>query len=309
MSTEDNNNKDKLSSDICANCGKGEGAKACTACKLVKYCNRECQIAHWSQHKKACKKRSAELHDEKLFKQPPAKEDCPICFLLLPSISTGSTYQTCCGKRICSGCMHAVLKKREVSLCPFCRTPTPETDEEVIGKLMKRVEVGDAMALCSLGCDYSIGEKGLPQDYVKALELWHQAAKLGCALAYFHIGNAYNNGNGVVRDKKKATYYYELAAMRGDVGARHNLGVFEQQAGNFERALKHYIIAVESGFTKSLETIQRMYLYGTLMEDKGEIATKEDYTKASQAYQNYLHKVKSSQRDEAAAFRYRYKYL
>jgi len=41
---------------VCANCGKGEEEsgklKSCTACKLVKYCNRECQIAHRPQHKK-----------------------------------------------------------------------------------------------------------------------------------------------------------------------------------------------------------------------------------------------------------------
>ena len=64
-STEDDN------VSICANCGKeGSNLKSCTACKLVKYCNRECQIAHRPQHKKVCKKRAAELHDEKLFKQP-----------------------------------------------------------------------------------------------------------------------------------------------------------------------------------------------------------------------------------------------
>ena len=47
MATDNNNN---TSITICANCGKGEESsgdlKACTACKLVKYCNRECQIAH-----------------------------------------------------------------------------------------------------------------------------------------------------------------------------------------------------------------------------------------------------------------------
>ena len=66
MSTADDNNM--LS---CAACGKGgDGLKACTACKLVKYCNASCQRAHWSKHKKACKKRAAEIHDEALFKDP-----------------------------------------------------------------------------------------------------------------------------------------------------------------------------------------------------------------------------------------------
>ena len=60
----------------CAACGKGDddGLKACTSCKLVKYCNATCQRAHWKAHKKGCKKRAAELHDKALFKQPPPRE-------------------------------------------------------------------------------------------------------------------------------------------------------------------------------------------------------------------------------------------
>ena len=140
----------------CANCGKGEeGAgdlKECTACKLVKYCNRDCQIAHRPQHKKACKKRAAELNDAKLFKQPPPHEDCPICMLPLPSLYTGYKYRACCGKIICSGCIHAVEKRDGgVGLCPFCRTPTP-TQEEMIEQIKKRVEIGDAEAINTLGC-------------------------------------------------------------------------------------------------------------------------------------------------------------
>src|SRR6056300_1433847 len=96
----------------CANCGKGEESsgdlKSCTACKMVKYCNRECQIAHRPQHKRACKKRAAELHDEALFKEPPPQYgDCPICFLCLPTMDSGRRYYSCCGKILCSGCAHA----------------------------------------------------------------------------------------------------------------------------------------------------------------------------------------------------------
>lgn len=38
-------------------------------------------------------------------------------------------------------------------------------------------------------------------------------------------------------------------------------------------------------------------------------ATKDEYTKALQAYQKYLDEIKTSQRDEAAAFDVRYKYI
>jgi hypothetical protein len=51
---------------------------------LVKYCNVNCQKNHWPTHKKECKRRAAELRDEALFKDPPPKEDCPICFVTMP---------------------------------------------------------------------------------------------------------------------------------------------------------------------------------------------------------------------------------
>lgn len=113
MSTGDTADKDDIAVLVCANCGKGEEEsdklKSCNACKLVKYCNRECQIAHRSQHKRECRKRAAELHDIELFKQPPAKEDCSICFIRLPSLKSGSKYYSCCGKTVCSGCTFAPL--------------------------------------------------------------------------------------------------------------------------------------------------------------------------------------------------------
>ena len=288
----------------CANCCKGEedigDLKACTACKMVKYCNRYCQIAHRPQHKKACKKRAAELHDEKLFKQPPPAEDCPICMLPLPSFHTGSKYRACCGKMICSGCIHAVAKRDGgVGLCPFCRTPTP-TPEEIVEQYKKRAEIDDAEAIRNLGCCYSDGELGLPQDRAKSFELWHRAGVLGEATSYYCIGCAYRNGDGVERDEKKAIHYWELAAMGGDAMARHNLGVYEACAGNMERALKYLMIAAGCGHTNSLEMIKQMFLKGH--------ATKDDYAKALLSYQANLVEIKSPQRDEAAAFNDKYKY-
>ena len=289
---------------LCANCGKGEeesgSLKSCMACKMVRYCNRDCQITHRPQHKKACKKRAVELYDEKLFKQPPPAEDCPICMLPLPSLHMGSKYKTCCGKIICSGCIHAVEKRDGgVGLCPFCRTPAP-TSDEMIGQVKKRMEIGDAEAIYEMGCCYSNGSCGMPQDRAKALELCHQAAEIGHASSHYSIGVAYKLGNGVERDEKKAVHYMELSAMEGNVGARHNLGVSEYNAGNCDRALKHYMIAAGSGCTVSLEKIKQMFMKG--------YATKDDYAKALRVYQANLVEIKSAQRDQAAAFDDGFKY-
>jgi len=306
MSTVDESNE----VSVCANCGRGEEEshklKSCTACKLVKYCSRECQIAHRPQHKKECRKRAAELHDEKLFEQPPPTEDCPICFLRIPSLATGSQYKSCCGKVICSGCNYAPVydhQGNEVDneKCPFCRLLPTNTKEELIERHEKRIEAGDPIAIYNRGCRYRDGTNGFPQDADKALELWHRAVELGCASAYTNIGFAYQYGKGVEVDKEKAIHYYELAAMKGNATARNNLGNVEWRAGNMDRALKHWIIAVKGGKKKSLDSIKWLYSNGH--------ARKDDYANALQAYQAYIEEIKSVKRDEAAAASERWRYL
>ena len=292
------NKEDIVSS--CANCGKGEESvklKSCTACKLVKYCSRDCQIAHRPQHKKECRKRAAELHDIELFKQPPPAEDCPICFQRLPTLNTGRVYMVCCGKEICSGCICAPVYDHEGNViaektCPLCRTPPPSS-ERWMKRYEKRMELNDAQAIHNVGVCYSEGRCGLPQDRAKALELWHRAAELQYAASYHSIGNAYNEGRGVEVDGKKANHYWELAAIVGNVPARHNLGCLEVRAGNWNRALKHWMISVKDGDPDSLECIKRMY--------EKELAPKDVYAEALQHYQVYLDEIKSDQRDKAAA--------
>ena len=282
----------------CANCGKGEEdgikLKSCNACKMVKYCSRDCQIAHRPQHKKECKKRAKELHEIELFKQPPhLEEDCPICFLRMPILGSGSVYMNCCGKVICRGCTHAVQSSRGPSLCPFCRTPAPDTDEEVTELEKCRAGDGDAEAINNIGNYYCNGLYGYPQNQAKALELWHRSSKLGFNRAYFNIAHSYKFGRGVEVDPKKAIHYYELAAMRGHASSRNELGIFEAEVGNIDRALKHYMIAATGGDFNAMKNIKALYMAGD--------ATKTDFERALRSYQSYLDDIKSTQRDEAAA--------
>ena len=307
--TEGVNRVDILDSEvkICANCGKegNDVTNTCNKCKSVMYCNAACKKKHRHKHKKECEEhlkraaeRVAELHDEKLFNQPPILDDCPICMIRLPSLELGHVYMSCCGKVICCGCICAPVyddKGNEVNnqKCPFCRTPPASSEKEMIKRYKKRIELNDAVAFYTHGGHYSNGQFGLPQNYAKAIEHWRRAGELGKADAYNKIGYTYEFGNGVEMDKKKAMYYFELAAMGGDVLARHNLGAKEEMAGNYDRALRHWMMAVEDGSGPSLKSIGEYYKEGH--------AKKDDFAKALRSYQAYLNEIKSDQRDKAAA--------
>ena len=231
--------------------------------------------------------------DEDLFKEPPPRDECPICFLPRPLDNAESQYQSCCGKRICIGCIYAHKKADNRCLCPFCRTPPTTSDREEIERLKERAGADDSNAIRLLGCYYRDGEYGLRQNRNKAVKLFLRSGELGNIAAYNSVGVAYDNGQGVERDENKAKYYYELAAMGGSITARHNLGACEKDAGNMDRAVKHWMIAAGAGCDKSLKAIRVCYLDGD--------ATKDDFEKALRAHKEAKDEMKSEQREAAAA--------
>ena len=289
----------------CTACGKeSDSLKTCSGCNAVKYCNADCQKVHRKQHQADCKKkaellfevalfeigkRAAELFDEILFKKPPPSEDCPICMLQLPFVSdTPNIYQTCCGKSLCCGCDAMGASDN----CPFCRKPAASTAIEGIGRLNKRVEIGDANAFNMVGTGYLFGTSGLQKDTDKALELFLRAAELGSMDGHNNIATMYYSGQlGVEIDQEKHVYHWQQAAIGGDAVSRSNLGNFELNAGNIDRAVKHWMIAASSGHKKSLNNVRLGFMNGN--------ATKAQYETALRDHQAYIDEVKSYQRDVA----------
>lgn len=60
---------------ICATCSEEKATKKCSKCKMVQYCDRECQRLHWFIHKKTCNQLSefstsqiavSDLHPEQI---------------------------------------------------------------------------------------------------------------------------------------------------------------------------------------------------------------------------------------------------
>jgi len=280
----------------CASCGTAEvddiKLKTCTACKSVRYCSVKCQKEHRPQHKRACKKRAAELHDEILFKQPESsyEGDCPICCLPMSLDKTKSTMMACCSKVICDGCYHSnVVRITRGSLeptCPFCRHPDLKSEEEEINKVMKRVKANDPVAMVQIGLRRN--EAG---DYDDAFRYLSKAAELGDVGAHYQLAIFYRKGHGVEKDVKKVVYHWEQAAIGGHPRARYNLGRIEEKNGRMGRAVKHWIIAAKLGFDGSLEILKDAFGKG--------LVSKEDFAAALRAHQAAVDATKSPQREAA----------
>jgi TPR repeat protein len=307
-----------MSSSCCAECGKEEGGvslKMCKPCMLVKYCNAECQKNHWPTHKAGCKLRAAEIRDEALFKDPPAKEDCPICFIPMPSklircvllppatilsvpiydfaqankelaaMGTDGYYQ-CCGKNICRGCVYSFGQSGNDDKCPFCNSKRiGKTDEEDAEDNMKRAEANDAASIWLMAGYYYRGLGGLQQDHAKAIELLTKSAELGCSQANWTLADVFfEEGN-----MKKAKLYYEAAAMAGYEVARHNLGNMEYNYGNIERAVKHWTIAASAGHFIAMHELRILF-------DQG-VVSRESIDSTLAAYNNSCAEFRSEARD------------
>jgi TPR repeat protein len=287
-----------LDTSCCAACGTPEcddiKLKTCTACKSVRYCGVKCQKNHRPKHKKACKKRAAELRDELLFKQPESSHlgDCPICMIPLPLHKTKSKYLSCCSKVICDGCCYAnVIRELQAKLepkCPFCRKVLP-SDKEIEENYMKRIEANDPVAMREQG-SYCY-KKG---DYSSAFEYFTKAAKLGDIEANYKLASCFDLGHGIEKDEKKETFHLEEATIGGHPNARFDLGCIEGRNGRIERAVKHLVIAANQGHDESVEMLRNVYAQDTI--------SKENFAAALRAHQAAVDATKSPQREVAEEY-------
>ena len=279
----------------CASCGKAEGddikLKKC-ACNLAKYCSVECQKNHRPKHKKECKKRAAEIRDDKLFRLPDESHlgECPLCCLPLSLDYHKWGLNSCCCKAICFGCCYANMKReKEQGLeekCPFCREPFKKTHEEIDQNYMKRVKANDPVAIRELG--KRCRDTG---DYNGAFEHFTKAAGLDDAEAHLEVSVLYRKGHGVEVDLKKELFHLEKAAIGGHPWARHNLGADEWDRGRYDRAAKHFIISAKQGYDNALEMVKNGF--------RGGVVSKEDYEAALRGHQAAVDATKSQQREEA----------
>jgi hypothetical protein len=165
----------------------------------------------------------------------------------------------------------------------------------------KRVDGNDSNAMFQLGIHYIHGKKGVTKDLDKTVELFHRAAELGSPNACYNLAIRYYRGDvgdGVIKDEMKAKQYYEKAAMAGCSDSRFQLGILD---ATVDRSIKHWLIAANGGNIEAVNEIKKAAVRG--------VATKDHYAQALRGYQQYLEEVRSAQRDRAAAYSDKYKYL
>lgn len=237
--------------------------------------------------------------DTFLFKQPPPREDCPICFLPLPLQLTQQTkYFSCCGKVICLGCIVAAQVAGANDMCPFCRATTKISSTESTRRIEEGIKRGDpeAMVIASL----ALCKNGNKEEKRRGSELMQKAANdLGLCSANYRLGCAYTVGDGtfgvVEQDSDKAMFHFEEAAIAGHGGARFNIGVkYCNDASTRGLGAKHLMIGAKSGYQDCMDLIKKGFVEGWV--------TKAEFEETLRANEESLAELKSVQRDKATVF-------
>lgn len=230
--------------------------------------------------------------DKVLFQQPEATElgDCPICMIPLPTNDEEDIVMyNCCSTIVCGGCnyAHQVVTPWSLRSCPFCRKLMPETEEGCYQLRMKRVEMNDPMALFQEG-----QIRRLREEFLVGFELLTKAAALGSAGAHLSLADMYQYGEGVDKDEGKKVYHLEQAAIRGHPHARYKLACEEaNNRGNFDRAVRHLIIAAKQGENNSMTAL--IFIF----KRKKKLVSKDDLAETLRAHKAAVDAVKSEQRE------------
>lgn len=99
----------------------------------------------------------------------------------------------------------------------------PPVLSKAMQELLLAAEGGDAVSQNNLAVAYAAGE-GVPQDSVRAFELYRSAAQQGNAVAAFNLARCYALGEGTAVDEKNFISYCTQAARSGYAPAQYTLG-------------------------------------------------------------------------------------
>ena len=124
----------------CDGCGAASPQKCCSRCYSYYYCSKQCQVAHWNEHKSLCKqlKESREQWERRADETPDGEEvsetaegPCAIC---LEETVTNPVVMDC-NHVFCFGCIGQYSCQtggHGGSPCPLCRREIPNTIDKTL---------------------------------------------------------------------------------------------------------------------------------------------------------------------------------
>lgn len=139
----------------------------------------------------------------------------------------------------------------------------------------------------------------MPKDKLKALGYYIQAVELGSADVCVKISGYYRDmeENILPVDRKRASLFDTVGALRGDVTGRYNIGLIEYDKGNHEIGIRHWKIAAEAGCQASLDALKETYNSNGKMAGKAFLSM-EDMNSIYRVCHEAQEEVKSEEREK-----------
>jgi TPR repeat protein len=173
----------------------------------------------------------------------------------------------CMGKLkvVCSGV--AFLAFLAVSVSPQTLSSAPDQAKlnGHLSELMKKALSGDPKAQLRMGLAFEFGQ-GVAKDLRKAMEWYHMAADSGDPVAQTDLGYFYETGVSGARNLEEAAKWYLRAAVSGFTRAKFNLGVLYLQGAGVQRSdeegARWVGEAAEDGCPSAMVSMSYLYANG-----------------------------------------------
>lgn len=133
--------------------------------------------------------------------------------------------------------------------------------QEVVKEFEKHAGKGHVMAMLHLGEMYEEGQ-GIKRDYERAQKYYRMAAGEGLAEAKYKLGMMYKNGKGLEEDWLKAVKMILEAADEGFPDAQERMGRFYEKgkgvAEDQRKAAEYYKKAADQGHQRARQNLEKM---------------------------------------------------
>ena len=129
----------------CAHCERTNPKMSCARCGLVFYCCRDCQGAHWKDHKPRCIPKADRVPQPIESSPRPSRtresanqgeEECAIC--LDPLAEDGTTLALPCGHVFHGPCAEGLRARGLAKACPLCRGDLPAGPDQLNEEATRR---------------------------------------------------------------------------------------------------------------------------------------------------------------------------